>query len=404
MYNKGEQKGREKMERQYRLNKTLEQIEPSRSVTLLARVRQMQAADPAVINLTGGEPDFDTPAGICEEAYRQLMAGNTHYGDSKGDPQLRQAIAQKLLSDNRAPYSPEDILITPGGKYAVNIALQAVLNPGDEVIYLTPGWVSYPAIVTLCKGIPVPVHLKRGNDFAITCEQLESAVTPRTRMLIINYPNNPTGRILTESDWEELKTFLRRHPDILLLSDEIYEKLIYDGRQHICPASDPEFFPRTLIVNGFSKSYAMTGWRIGYLACPAAIYGAVLKVFQHTISCVSGFIQKAALTALQFPEETERMRCAYERRRNIIYEGLSKIDRVTFDRPDGSFYAWVKFDTSMNSEELCEKILEKTGIGGIPGSAFGEEEECAIRFCYAADDASLKEFVKRLQSFCRNEL
>lgn len=392
------------MEQHFTHNSTLDLIEPSRSVTLLAKVRQMQAADPTIINLTGGEPDFDTPQAVCQEAYRQLMAGNTHYGDSKGDPELRKAISEKLLRENHADYSPEEILVTPGGKYAIFIALQAVLNPGDEVLCLTPGWVSYPAIVTLCKGVPVLVHLKRENQYAIRCEQLEAHTTSRTRMLILNYPNNPTGKVLSGSDWKELKKYLRKHPDVLLLSDEIYEKLVYDQHSHICPAADPEFRPRTMIVNGFSKSGAMTGWRIGYLACPRTIYGSALKIFQHTLSCVSGFIQKAAITALQIPEETERMRQAYEQRRNIVYDGLRSIPNVAFQKPEGSFYAWVRFDTPMDSEELCTLLLEKAGIGGIPGSAFGEEEECAVRFCYAAGDDTLKEFVKRLQSFCRDQL
>ena len=392
------------MDYQYKQNAVLDLVEPSRSVTLLAKVRKLQESDPSIINLTGGEPDFATPEPICREACRQMLAGFTHYGDSKGDPELREAIAKKLQMENHMPYQAEQILITPGGKYAILLTLQAILNPGDEVLCMTPGWVSYPAMVTLCHASPVMVHLERNADYAIHCEVLEQSVTDKTRMIILNYPNNPTGRILSEKDLQELKRFLRRHPQILCLSDEIYEKIIFDGKEHLSLASDPEFSDRTILVNGFSKCSAMTGWRIGYLACNPEIYAAVLKIFQHSISCVSGFIQKGAVAALQIPEETERMRAAYERRRNIVYQGLKDIPGVTLDKPEGSFYAWVRFDTDQNAEELCTKLLEKAGIGGIPGSSFGETEECAVRFCFASDDAVLREFVSRMQRFCETEL
>ena len=383
-----------------RLNEILDKVEPSRSVMLLAKVREMQKQDPSICNLTGGEPDFDTPKPICDEVYQQLLNGCTHYGDSKGDPALREAIARKLADENHAPYSPDQILITPGGKFAVYAVVKALLNPGDEVLWLTPGWVSYPAIVTLCGGIPVAVRLNREEGYRITCDTLESHTTSRTKLLIINYPNNPTGKILSAADLEELRNYMRKHPDVLCLSDEIYEKIIYDGLQHISPASDPELHDRVIIVNGFSKASAMTGWRIGYLACNPEIYRGVLKIFQHTMSCTSGFIQKGAIVALSLQEETERMRTAYERRRNMILEGIRDIPNLSLDRPEGSFYAWIRFDTPLSSEELSSRLLEEAGIGGIPGSAFGEEEECMVRFCYAANDQTIARFIERLRKFC----
>ena len=387
------------MNTQNSFNRYIDLVEPSRSVVLSARLRQMLAQGADVVNLTGGEPDFDTPVQICEEAARQMLAGNTHYGDSKGDPQLRGAIAEKLRADSHAHYSPDNILITPGGKYAIYLAVQAIVNPGDEVLWLTPGWVSYPSIVTLCGAKPVAVRLEAEDNFALSCEKLEEHTSERTRLLIINYPNNPTGAVLTGSDMEELKKYLMRHPDIYCLSDEIYEKLVYDGCSSLSPASVPELSERILVVNGFSKCSAMTGWRIGYLAMNPEICTRVMKIFQHSMSCVSGFIQKAAITALHLEEETQKMRRAYEMRRNNIYEELKDIPNVHFEKPSGAFYAWVKFDTSLSSEELCSLLLEKPGIGGIPGSAFGEEEECRIRFCYASSDDTIREFTSRLKAF-----
>jgi len=392
------------MEHQVRFNNYISQVEPSKSVVLSAKLREMIREGKDVVNLTGGEPDFDTPKPVCEEAIRQILSGNTHYGDSKGDPQLRGEISAKLAADNGIHCHPDNILVTPGGKYAIYLIIQSLINPGDEVIWLTPGWVSYPSIVTLCGGIPIAVHLERKNGYAITCSRLEANTSCRTRLLIINYPNNPTGAILTGEDVSQIKEYLRRHPDVYCLSDEIYEKIIYDRNRNYSLASDPEFSDRIITVNGFSKFSAMTGWRIGYMAADPQIINACLKIFQHSMSCVSGFIQKAAITALHMSEETERMRLAYETRRNIIYEGLKSINKVSFKKPAGSFYAWVKFETDLQSEELCSLLLEKSGIGGIPGSAFGEENECMIRFCYAASEDTIMKFVDRLGDFCRHAI
>lgn len=386
------------------LNAALDRVEPSRSVTLMAKIKKMQADDPAVLNLTGGEPDFDTPKAICDEVYRQMLAGNTHYGDSKGDPELRQAIADKLNTENQADYTADQILVTPGGKYAIYAAVQALVNPGDEVMWLTPGWVSYPAIVTLCGGTPVAVHLDYEQDYAITEAMLEAHTSDKTKAICINFPNNPTGKILSESDEKELKSWLRKHPDVFVISDEIYEKIIFDGRKVVSLAADPEFRDRVIIINGFSKCSAMTGWRLGYLACAPEIYKAALKIFQHSMSCTNSFIQKGAVVALNLPEETEKMRAAYEHRRNIVFDGLKEIPNVEFRLPEGAFYAWVKFDTEKSSEEVCDLLLEKAKIGGIPGVAYGEEGGCLVRFCYAKNDETLKDFTSRMQEFCATVL
>lgn len=380
-------------------NRQISNVEPSKSVTLLTKTKELQKIDPEILNLTGGEPDFPTPKAICDTVVAELAAGHTHYSDSRGDAQLRARIARKLQEENHAPYQAENILITPGAKYAVYLTIRALINPGDEAIWLTPGWVSYPSIVEASGGIPVAVHLKYEENYRITVEALEAAVSDKTKLLIINYPNNPTGQILTEADIQALTVFLRKHPDIYILSDEIYEKIIYDQKQIISLASIPEFFDRVVIVNGFSKCSAMTGWRLGYLACNPAMYQVVLKLFQHSISCTSSFLQKGALTAMDCVEETEQMRQAYEKRKNLLVKGIREIPGVELLTPAGAFYAWVKFDTDMDSETLCNDLLDKAKIAGVPGIAYGEEDCVCIRFSFAASEDVLKTMLERLKDY-----
>lgn len=380
-------------------NKQISNVEPSKSVTLLTKTKELQKTDPEILNLTGGEPDFPTPKAICDTVVAELAAGHTHYSDSRGDAQLRARIARKLQEENHAPFQPENILITPGAKYSVYLTIRALINPGDEAIWLTPGWVSYPSIVEASGGIPVAVHLRYEENYRITVEALEAAVSDKTKLLIINYPNNPTGQILTEADIQALTVFLRNHPDIYILSDEIYEKIIYDQKQIISLASIPEFFDRVVIVNGFSKCSAMTGWRLGYLACNPAMYQVVLKLFQHSISCTSSFLQKGALTAMDCVEETEQMRQAYEKRKNLLVKGIREIPGVELLTPAGAFYAWVKFDTDMDSETLCNDLLDKAKIAGVPGIAYGEEDCVCIRFSFAASEDVLKTMLERLNDY-----
>ncbi len=374
-------------------------IEPSRSVTLLAETRERMKTDPEILNFTGGEPDFPTPKPICDEVARQLAAGNTHYSDSRGNAALRERIAIKLNEENGAPYTSDQILVTPGGKMAIYLAVRALLNPGDEAIWLAPGWVSYPSIIQAAGGVPVAVHLSYDEEYRITPEALEAVVSERTKLLVINYPNNPTGRILTEADVDALTSFLGAHPDIRLLSDEIYEKIVYDGKKALSMASFPAFFDRVITVNGFSKSCAMTGWRIGYLACAEELYDLVWRLFQHTISCTSGFLQEGALAALDCAEETEAMRAAYEKRRDLLVAGIREIPKVELLPPDGAFYAWVRFDTAMTSEKLCAALLSEAKIAAIPGEAYGEEDAVCVRFSFAAPDEDLREMLVRLKAF-----
>lgn len=371
-------------------NENIKSLKPSRSMVLMAKAKQMKAMDPEIIDLAGGEPDFDTPERIRAELIHWINQGYTHYTVGPGLPELRTRIAKKLNEENNCTYSPDGIIVTPGGKYAVYAAVRSIVNSGDEVIYLNPGWVSYPSIIEASGAIPVALNLDYKNDYKITLEVLEKNTSARTRMIIINYPNNPTGKVLHADELDILKTYLLAHPDVFLLSDEIYERIAFDGILNISPASVPEIADRVITINGFSKSVAMTGWRIGYLAASPEVASVIHKLFQHTITCVSGFIQKTAVIALDCTEEIETMRQRYEARRNMFIDELNAIPKVHCTLPEGAFYAWVRFDIpGMDSEQVCQFILEKAKVVGVPGISYGEENAAFMRFSFAASEDAL---------------
>ena len=377
-------------------NNEISQLQPSRSIAFMAQAKQMKATDPSIISLAGGDPDFDTPVKIREEVKRQLDAGYTHYTVGPGLPELRTAIAKKLREENGCNYMPEGVIVTPGGKFAIYMAVRSMVNPGDEVMYLEPGWVSYPSIIEASAAVPVPVRLTWDQDFRVTREILENHYSHKTKMLIINYPNNPTGRCLSMPEALEIKAFMEAHPDVLLLTDEIYERILYTGKENVSMASFPEVADRVLTVNGFSKSVAMTGWRVGYVAAEAKLAKIMYNLFQHTMTCVSGFIQKAAVTALDCGEEVEQMRQEYERRRDMFIGALNAIDGVSCMMPEGAFYAWVKFDIpGYDSEKICDYILKHARVVGVPGVAYGTDEPC-VRFSFAASWEELETAAKRI--------
>lgn len=377
-------------------NQEISQLQPSRSIAFMAQAKQMKASDPSIISLAGGEPDFDTPLKISQELKRQLDAGYTHYTVGPGLPELRQAIAQKLQQENGCAYLPEGIIVTPGGKFAIYMAVRSMVNPGDEVMYLEPGWVSYPSIIEASAAKPVPVRLTWDQNFRVTRQILEAHCTDKTKMLIINYPNNPTGRTLSMPEALEIKAFLEAHPDVLLLTDEIYERILYTGNSNVSMASFPEIAGRVLTVNGFSKSVAMTGWRVGYVAASPELAKVMYNLFQHTMTCVSGFIQKAAVTALECREEIEQMRREYESRRDMFIGALNAIEGVSCMMPEGAFYAWVRFDIpGYDSERICDYILKNAGVVGVPGIAYGTDEPC-VRFSFAASKEELETAAARI--------
>lgn len=366
------------------LNCNISALQPSASMQFMAKAKQMQAEGLDVINLAGGEPDFDTPAPVTEEACRQLKNGFTHYVAGQGLPELQNRIARKLREENGAVYQDSEILVTPGGKIAVYLAVRTLVNPGDAVLLLNPAWVSYAPIIRSAGGVPVPVPLSYSNGYRLTREALEANFTPNAKLLIINYPNNPTGMTLSAEEAEVLRQFLLNHPDLILLSDEVYERITFDGFSHISPASLPGLRERVITVNGFSKSLAMTGWRLGYLAAPQEITAQIYKLHQHSVTCVSGFIQRAAVTALDCTGDIERMRRSYQERRDRFFPLLNAIDGVEARVPQGAFYAWVRISKNgMSSRELCNYLLEQAHVVGVPGDAFGAGGEQCLRFSFA---------------------
>ena len=379
-------------------NKNIIGILPSSSIAFMAKAKQMQATDPTVISLAGGEPDFTTPNKICDELFRQVESGYTHYTVGPGLPELREKIAKKLADENGCNYSPDGIIVTPGGKFAIYLAVRSLVNTGDEVMYLEPGWVSYPSIIEASAAVPVPVRLSLEQNYKVTLEQLEQFATDKTKLLIINYPNNPTGKTLSREEADAVEQFMLRHPDVVLIADEIYERIVFTGYSNVSMASYPSIADRVVTINGFSKSVAMTGWRIGYLATTPEIKNVMNKLFQHTITCVSGFVQKAAVVALDCKDEIEEMRKSYERRRDLFVGGLNAIDGVQCSYPEGAFYAWVKFDIpGLDSEGVCDYILKEARVVGVPGVAYGTDDSC-VRFSFASSEEDLKQAVERISA------
>lgn len=370
------------------------------TVALLDEVQRQKVRGVDVLNLSGGEPDFPTPEHVVAAAAEALRSGFTHYTSSRGIPQLREAIAAKLLQDNGIVADPgTDIIVTPSAKHAAYIALAGVIGPGDEVLVPSPAWVSYAPMVTLLGGRPVDVPLDPRDDFTISADQLSSAVTPRTRAILLNSPNNPTGRMLTAAEADAVARVADRY-DLSVLADEIYEYIRYGDRPHLSLAAWPGCEGRTLTVNGFSKSYAMTGWRLGYVAGPAAVMREVVKVQEHTVGCAASFVQHGALAALT--DETrgcvEEMVAHYDARRQLLVAGLNRIPGLSCADPEGAFY--VLPDISGlgfgSAQECASWLIEHTGVVVTPGSAFGPTGEQHVRFSFAASTDILTAAVERL--------
>ncbi len=371
------------------------------SVTLAVndKAKALQRAGHDVIALAGGDPDFATPAHITAAAFAAIENGATHYpAPMKGIPPLMEAIAHKMNVDNDLHVNPKtDIVVTPGGKWALYLALAAVINPGDEVLYLEPVWVSYPPMITLAGGVPVPVSLPGDDNYRVTADLLRAKITPKTKALMINSPSNPTGRVLTHEELREI-TKVAIQEDLYVIADEIYEKLVFDGRKHESIGSFPGMAERTLTANGMSKAYAMTGWRLGWLAGPENIIKLATKMNSQTVSSAANFTMHAAVAALTGPQDfIEEMRLSYLARRDFMVKALNEIDGVACPSAEGAFYLFPSFPGSnKNSLELAEVLLEKAGIAGTPGIAFGSSGEGRVRFSIATAMSELERAVERI--------
>ena len=369
----------------------------SPTVSLNAKGIKMKEEGVDILSFAAGEPDFDTPEAVKAAAIEAIRNNDTHYTSAAGTAALRRRIVKKLREENGIEASEDGIIVTPGAKLALYAAMLCFLEEGDECMVLTPAYPSYRSGILMAGATYVPVPLSFDDGFRVTKDMLEAKVSKRSKMLIVCSPCNPTGHVLSAREVRDIADFVLAH-DLLLISDEIYEKLIYDGRQHLSLGAIPEIRDRVITLNGLSKSAAMTGWRIGYSASSPELARIMLKMQQNTVNCAAAFTQTASLAAFDCNDETEAMRLSYLERRDLICDGLNSIPGVTCPRAEGAFYAFFRVDyQGMSAEQLADCILEKAGVLVVPGTAFGEGGEKCIRMSFAADKASLSEAVRRMR-------
>jgi len=380
------------------INPRVAALNRSSTLKLTALTKKLKGEGKDVVNFTAGEPDFDTPDFIKIAAKAAIDSGFTKYTPSAGDLGLREAIVTKLKNENGITYSASDIIVASGAKYAIYIALITALDFGDEVILPAPYWVSYPEMIGLCGAKVKLLATKKEENFKVTAVALENLMTPKTRMLIMNYPGNPTGITYSKSELEAIAKVAIKHK-FYVLSDEIYEKLIYDGLKHVSFASLPDVHDITLTINGFSKSASMTGWRLGYLAGPSAFIEQAGKVVDHTTSCASSISQKAGLAALKDNSWQTHMTKEFEKRRDVLFAALQKCaPKLIPIKPEGSFYMFCDIrKTGLKSDEFCSKLLEKYLVSVIPADAFGAEGY--IRISFSASIADIEKGAARIKQF-----
>lgn len=357
-----------------------------------------------VISLGVGEPDFVTPWSIREACIYSLEQGKTMYTSNHGMLELREAISQHIEEETDLQYDPRsEIMITVGVSEALDLAMRAILNPGDEVIIPEPCYVSYQACTTLAGGVPVPVYTKLENEFRLTPQELEAAITPKTKALILSYPCNPTGAIMSKADLEAIARIVNRH-DLLVISDEIYDKLTYEGK-HTCFSALPGMKDRTILLNGFSKAYAMTGWRVGYACANSAFISAMVKIHQYTMLCAPITAQNAALEALRHGKAAmEDMVKQYDQRRRLMLHGFREMGLECFE-PRGAFYIFPNITkTGLTEEEFAEDLLKEAKVAVGPGTAFGESGRGHVRVSYASSVKNLTEALERIGRFVAKRL
>ncbi|RYG92205.1 pyridoxal phosphate-dependent aminotransferase [Loktanella sp. IMCC34160] len=393
------------------LSATLARVKPSPTIAVTTKAAEMKAAGKDVIGLGAGEPDFDTPENIRAAGIRAIEEGKTRYTAVDGVPELKQAICQKFARENGLTYDPSQVTVGTGGKQVLYNAFMATLNPGDEVIIPAPYWVSYPDMVLLAGGTPVVVPAPLETGFKMTADQLEAAITPKTKWFLFNSPSNPTG---AGYSWDELKALtdvLMRHPQVWVMTDDMYEHLVFDGFEFCTPAQvEPGLYDRTLTVNGVSKAYAMTGWRIGYAAGPKELIGAMRKVQSQSTSNPCSISQYAAVEALTGPQDyLEGNKALFQRRRDLVVSMLNAAKGVTCPVPEGAFYVYPDISACIgktsaggtlivDDEAFATALLEETGVAVVFGAAFGLSPN--FRVSYATSDAALEEACRRIQTFC----
>lgn len=393
------------------LSDTLARVKPSPTIAVTNKARELKAAGKDVIGLGAGEPDFDTPQNVKDAAKRAIDEGKTKYTAVDGIPELKEAICRKFRRENGLDYTPAQISVGTGGKQILYNALMATCNPGDEVIIPAPYWVSYPDMVLLAGGTPVTVTCGIESDFKLTAEKLEAAITPRTKWFIFNSPSNPTGAGYTASELKALTDVLLKHPQVWIMSDDMYEHLVFDDFRFATPAEvEPGLYDRTLTCNGVSKAYAMTGWRIGYAGGPAPLIKAMGTIQSQSTSNPCSIAQYAAVEALDGPQDfLVANKQTFQRRRDLVVSMLNQAKGIRCPRPEGAFYVYPDISACIgktsaggaaigSDEDFATALLEETGVAVVFGAAFGVSPN--FRVSYATSDAALEEACKRIQTFC----
>jgi len=380
-----------------RLAERMSRLGTETAFEVLARAKALEAQGREIIHLEIGEPDFDTPAHIKAAAVRALEEGWTHYTPAAGIPALREAIADYIRRTRGIPVGPEHVVVVPGGKPIMFFAILALVEEGDEVIYPNPGFPIYESMIRFVGARPVPLRLRMENEFRVDVEELTRLITPRTRMLILNSPANPTGGVLTREDLEAIAELCLKH-NLVVLSDEIYSRILYEG-EHISIASFPGMLERTIILDGFSKTYAMTGWRLGYGVMPEPLAEAVTRLMINSNSCTAAFTQIAGIAALTGPQDdVDRMVAAFRERREVMVEGLNRLPGFRCLKPKGAFYAFPNIEgTGMSSRELAHYLLEEAGVAVLSGTAFGEYGEGFLRLSFANSIENIQKALERIE-------
>ena len=382
----------------YKTAKRMECLPFSGIRAVMEKATKMQQAGEKVIHMEIGRPDFDTPQKIKDAAYKSLENGNVFYTSNYGTPAIRKAIADWENKRNHVDYDASNVLVTVGVGEATYAAMAAFLEDGDEVLVPNPVWLNYIHVPNSLGATPITYSLKEENNFQIDFEELESKITERTKMIVIVDPSNPTGGVFSEETLKKLADIAIKN-DLLVISDEIYEQLTYDGTKHICIASLPGMKERTIKLGGFSKAYSMTGWRLGYMCAPEEVIKACVRVHQYTITCASSFVQEAAITALNdCDDDVEAMRKEYQRRKDYVVKALNEIDGSSCNNPQGAFYIFMNIkELGKSSMEMAEYLLETAKVAMVPGSAFGSEGEGYIRLSYACSYDELVEACARIK-------
>jgi aspartate/methionine/tyrosine aminotransferase len=365
---------------------------------VLVRARALEAQGRDVVHLEIGEPDFDTPANVIEAGCHALKTGWTHYGPAAGQPDLRQAIADYLNRSRGTSYGADNIVVTPGGKPIMFFVILALLEAGDEAIYPNPGFPIYESMINFTGATPVPAPLREEKAFALDVEEIASLITPRTKLLILNSPGNPTGGVLNREEIAAIADLAVRH-DLTVLADEIYAEILYEG-EHVSIATMPGMAERTIVLDGFSKTYAMTGWRLGYGAMPIEFAGLIAKLMVNSVSCTSMAVQRAGLAALTGPQDEVRtMVEAFRRRRDLIVDGLNAIPGLSCLCPKGAFYVFPNITgTGLTSKQFADHLLNEHGVAALAGTSFGKHGEGYLRLSYANSEANLRKALERIEA------